>query len=69
MGSVVPKKKVLTFKDSFLVRQFGCFQKMGENLQNGWFIMENTIKMDDLGGKPTIFGNIHLGKKWTSRDA
>ena len=22
--------------------------------------MENPIKMDDLGGKPTIFGNIHL---------
>ena len=28
--------------------------------QNGWFIMENTIKMDDLGGKPTIFGNTHI---------
>ena len=24
--------------------------------------MENPIKMDDLGGKPTIFGNIHLNK-------
>ena len=23
-------------------------------------IMENPIKMDDLGGKPTIFGNIHM---------
>ena len=23
-------------------------------------IMENPIKMDDLGGKPTIFGNIHI---------
>ena len=22
--------------------------------------MENPIKMDDLGGKPTIFGNPHL---------
>ena len=24
-------------------------------------IMENPIKMDDLGGKPTIFGNIQIG--------
>ena len=23
-------------------------------------IMENHIKMDDLGGKPTIFGNIQI---------
>ena len=24
------------------------------------FIMKNLIRMDDLGGKPTIFGNIHF---------
>ena len=24
-------------------------------------LMENPVKMDDLGVKPTIFGNIHLG--------
>ena len=23
-------------------------------------IIENPIKMDDLGGKPTIFGNTHI---------
>ena len=27
--------------------------------KNGWFIMENLIKMDDLGGNTSIFGNIH----------
>ena len=37
-----------------------------------WFTMENPIKMDDLGGKPSIFGNIQIyldhgsywGMKW-----
>ena len=37
----------------------GCFQTIGIP-QNGWFIMENPIKMDDLGGKPTILGNPQL---------
>jgi len=26
--------------------------------------MENPIKMDDLGGKPTIFGNTHMKLEW-----
>ncbi len=31
-----------------LTRGFRCFQKIGVP-QNGWFIMKNPIKMDDLG--------------------
>ena len=34
---------------------YGYFQK----IENGWFIMENLIKMDDLRYTP-IFGNTHI---------
>ena len=34
------------------------FPKIGVP-QNGWFIMETPIKMDDLGGTP-IFGNTQM---------
>ena len=38
---------------------YGCFQNRGTPK---WMvkIMENPIEMDDLGGFPTIFGNIHI---------
>ena len=38
-----------------------CVSQIGVT-QNGWFTMENPIKMDDLGGKPTILGNTQLCK-------
>jgi hypothetical protein len=32
---------------------------MGRCPPDGWFILENRIKIDDLGGTP-ILGNLHI---------
>ena len=42
----------------FDIQIIWVFPKIGIP-QNGWFIMENPIKMDDLGGN-TILGKIHM---------
>ena len=51
-----------TFKDEFSIwwhcEKMWVFPKIVVP-QNGWFIMETPIRMDDLGGT-TIFGNTHV---------
>ena len=59
MGGKAPKTKS-PFRTWEVANAIRVFPKIGVP-QNGWFIMANPIfLMDDLGGKPTIFGNIHL---------
>ena len=46
---------------------------MGVSKNNGtpkWMvkIMEKPIKMDDLGGKPTIYGNTHIPVPWINNE-
>ena len=54
--SIGAARELLLVTGSFVM---GVSKNRGKT-QNGWFIMEHLLKMDDLGGKHTIFGNIHM---------
>ena len=54
LGPNLEKKYLQQFAQNWV------FPKIGIP-QNGWFVMENPIKMDDLGGTP-IFGNTQLSQ-------
>ena len=51
-----PRAKLVVLGRLSSTYQCGGFPKMGVP-QNGWFILDNHIKMDDLGGTPPILGN------------
>jgi len=47
--------KKISPNKTVIVDNIWMFSKIGVGPQNGWFLMENLIEMDDLGGKTHYF--------------
>ena len=58
IGTIAYLPTISPYKSAIHVGKW-VFSKIG-GPHNGRFIMEIPIKMDDLGGKPTIFGNTQI---------
>ena len=56
-GMEVFQGRTASFREVFFSNWM--FPKIGVP-ENGWFLMENLVKVDDLGGNTPIFGNTQL---------